>query len=106
MRTISSTWSKETIDKIMSDGKKRTLSEIISVMWDELDTYNKNPNNGTRKTGSLMPTRGELRTHLRLGRQYFYPHRPDFESGEFDIFTGSERAKSSANTVKKYWCEI
>ena len=104
MKTISR-WSKNTIDKIMSDGKERTLSEIISAMWDEIEDSNKNPRLTTRRTGRHIPTRGQLKKHFSVGRQYFYPHRPDFESGEFDTLTGSRRTKRSNHTVKKYWCK-
>jgi len=81
-------WAKEATDKVMSDGKKRTISEIIGKLWEEVESSK------TKRTGMNMPTRGELRSHLR-----------NYESGQFDIYTGSERSKSTGNTVTKWWKE-
>ena len=88
-RKRTSDIARKRIDKIMSDGKKRTLSEIISAMWDE---------QGWR-TGQHIPTRNELRHHM--GRY----SSEKYESGEFDILTGSRCTKRSTRTEKKYWCK-
>ena len=92
-RKRTSELARKRIDKIMSDGKKRTVDEIISAMWDEQDR------NGRRKTGQRIPTRSELRHHM--GRH----SSEKYESGEFDILTGSRRTKRSTRTEKKYWCK-
>ena len=92
-RKRTSDLARKRIDRIMSDGKKRTLSEIISAMWDEQDK------NGRRKTGQRIPTRSELRHHM--GRH----SSEKYESGEFDILTGSRRANRGAYSEKKYWCK-
>ena len=93
-RKRTSDVARKRIDKIMSDGKKRTVDEIISAMWDEQDWK------GRRKTGQHIPTRSELRHHM--GRH----SSEKYESGEFDILTGSRCTKRSTRTEKKYWCEI
>jgi len=92
-RKKTSDVARKRIDKIMSDGKKRTLSEIISAMWDEQGR------NGRRKTGQHIPTRHELRHHMGTHSSEKY------ESGEFDILTGSRRANRSIYSEKKYWCK-
>ena len=88
-RKRTSDIARKRIDRIMSDGKKRTLSEIISAMWDEQDW----------RTGQHIPTRNELRHHM--GRY----SSGKYESGEFDILTGSRCTKRSTRTEKKYWCK-
>ena len=88
-RKRTSDVARKRIDKIMSDGKKRTVDEIISAMWNEQDW----------RTGQHIPTRNELRHHM--GRH----SSEKYESGEFDIITGSRCTKRSTRTEKKYWCK-
>tara|TARA_R100000152_G_C6572599_1_gene39368 strand:- start:123 stop:434 length:312 start_codon:yes stop_codon:yes gene_type:complete len=88
-RKRTSDMARKRIDRIMSDGKKRTLSEIISAMWDE---------QGWR-TGQHIPTRSELRHHMARYSSEKY------ESGEFDIITGNRRASRGVYSERKYWCK-
>ena len=88
-RKRTSELARKRIDKIMSDGKKRTVDEIISAMWNEQG----------RKTGQHIPTRNELRQHM--GRY----SSEKYESGEFDIITGSRRTNRGIYSEKKYWCK-
>ena len=90
-RKRMSDMARKRIDKIMSDGKKRTVDEIISAMWDEHEQEG--------KTGQHIPTRNELRQHM--GRY----SSEKYESGEFDIITGNRRANRGIYSEKKYWCK-
>ena len=90
-RKRTSELARKRIDKIMSDGKKRTVDEIISAMWDEHEQEG--------KTGQHIPTRNELRQHM--GRY----SSEKYESGEFDIITGNRRANRGIYSEKKYWCK-
>jgi len=93
------------INRVMADGEKRTLREILDEIWNIIESYNilsqvermkltdiKNP---TPLTGKGVPTTMELKSYLAKNNS----------SGIFHNETGEELLKTTRrrNVTKKYY---
>ena len=88
-----SQWGKDTINIILSDGKKRTISEILDDMWNFIDEQNKTAKKKYgRWTGRNIPTKAEITRFLRK-----------YETGVFDIYTGSPKKRHVGATTERRW---
>ena len=92
------------INKVMSDGKKRTPKEILNEIWNMIESHNKSSGaerikltgSNTTLTSSGVPTMGELKRYLSM----------NYSSGIFHNETGEELPKTTnqrRNVTTKYY---
>lgn len=92
------------INRVMSDGEKRTEREILDEIWNMIELHNKlssaerikSTGSNIRLTSSIVPTITELKSYLAK----------NYSSGIFHNETGEELPKTAnwrRNTTRKYY---
>jgi len=87
------------LEEIMSDNKPRSVKGILDLMWDNIETENKERMETKIKTlisgKNSIPTRQQISHHMSSS--------PDYDCAMFDKINNRMSNITGKNYEKRYW---